>query len=198
MEAVLRHLVILAHPGTVSFNRSVVETYIAAVKELGHQAACRDLYTMNFNPVLSARDITALARGTLPRDIGTELNAIRKADVVALVSPLWWRGFPAMLKGYVDRVFTAGCGYLSNGGDGRSNLSGRKGILITTAESSTDELRRSGALRALMTDHRQMLKYCGIELMGELYLDKIAATMSRAKGERLLGTVRRFVHHAFS
>lgn len=198
MEAVLRHLVILAHPGTRSFNRSIAETYMAALEENGHRATCRDLYAMDFNPVLSTRDMAVLARGTLPRDIRAELSAIRTVDAITLVSPLWWRGFPAILKGYIDRVFTAGSGYLSSNGMRRPSLSGRKGAIIMTAESGADELRRGGTLRALKIDHKETLEYCGMEIVGELYLGGITPTMSRSEGERHLDAVRRFARRTFS
>ncbi len=57
----MHHLVIAAHPRRNSFNRAVVETYTAALTTRGHRVACRDLYAMNFNPILSARDMAALS-----------------------------------------------------------------------------------------------------------------------------------------
>jgi len=194
----LRHLVIAAHPSAKSFNHSVVEAYTAALTERGHRVACRDLYAMGFNPILSARDMAAIARGKPARDIRTELNAIRGADVITLISPLWWSGFPAMLKGYVDRVFSAGFAYVIEGKHCRPSLSGKKGAIIMTSGASVEELRSSGTLRALNTAyHEGLMEFCGIELEGHLYLGGIDPTMSRTAGERHLETVRRFVRRAF-
>jgi len=193
----LRHLIIAAHPRIKSFNHSVVEAYAATLMERGHRVACRDLYAMGFNPILTARDITAIARGKPTGDIRGELNAIRAGEVITLVSPLWWSGFPAMLKGYIDRVFTAGSAYLSNDKDYRPGLSGKRGAVITTSEASVDELMRSGTLRALKMHHKGLMEYCGIELVEQLYLGGIDPMMSRAAGEKHLETVRRFVRRAF-
>ncbi len=104
----MRHLVIVAHPNTKSFNHSVAETYVAALAELKHRVECRDLYASNFNPVMSARDLAAIGHGRASKDIRDEQAAIRRADVLTFISPLWWSGFPAMLKGYLDRVFCEG------------------------------------------------------------------------------------------
>src|SRR5450755_2763101 len=104
LEGHVHHLIIAAHPSAMSFNRAVVEAYISALMERAHHVECRDLYTINFNPVLSARDLAAVSRGKVSRDIRAEQVAIQRADVVTLISPLWWSGFPAMLKGYLDRV----------------------------------------------------------------------------------------------
>jgi len=194
----LRHLIIAAHPSAKSFNHSVVEAYTEALTERGHRVTCRDLYAMGFNPILSARDMAAIARGKPARDIRTELNAIRTADVITLISPLWWSGFPAMLKGYVDRVFSAGFSYVIKGKDYRPSLSGKKGVIIMTSGASVEELKSSGILRALRTAyHKGLMEFCGIELVGHLYLDGIDPTMSRTAGERHLETVRRFVRRAF-
>lgn len=194
----MRHLIIAAHPSAKSFNHSVVETYTAALTERGHRVSCRDLYAMRFNPILSARDMAAIARGKPPSDIRTELNAIRAADAITLVSPLWWRGFPAMLKGYVDRVFSADFAYASDGKVDQPNLSGKKAAIIMTSERSVEELKSSSTLRALkIIYHEGVLGFCRIKLVGHLYLGGISPTMSRIVGERHLETVRRFVRRAF-
>jgi NAD(P)H dehydrogenase (quinone) len=194
----VRHLVIAAHPRRNSFNHAVVETYAAALTARGHRVTCRDLYAMDFNPVLSVRDMAAVPRGAAARDIRTEQKAIRQADVVTLVSPLWWSGFPAMLKGYLDRVFSAGFAYVIKGDDYRPGLSGKKGAIITTSGATVEELRSAGTLRALKTVQDEgLMKFCGIELIGHLYLSGIDPTTSRTAGERHLDTVRRFVRRAF-
>ena len=197
-EAKVRHLVIAAHPSAKSFNHAVVEAYTSALTERGHRVACRDLYAMRFNPVLSARDMAAVAGGKPARDIRAEQNAIRRADVVTLISPLWWSGFPAMLKGYLDRVFCAGFAYVIKGQDYRPGLSGKNGVIITTSGATVEELKSGGTLRALKTIHDEgFMEFCGITLAGHLYLSGIDPTMSRTAGERHLDTVRRFVRRAF-
>jgi len=194
----MRHLVITAHPSTKSFNRAVVEAYGSALKECAHHVECRDLYAVNFNPVLSARDLAAVSRGNASRDIRAQQAAIRRADVVTLISPLWWSGFPAMLKGYIDRVFCAGFAYVIKGNQYQPGLSGKKGVIITTSGATTQELKSGGTLRALRTIHDEgLMEFCGIEMVRHLYLSGIEPAMSRSDGERHLETVRRFVRRAF-
>ena len=194
----MHHLVIHAHPRAKSFNRSVVAAYRAALEARGHRVACRDLYALGFDPLLSARDMAALARGRTPRDIRTELKALRAADVITLVSPLWWSDVPALLKGYVDRVFFAGFSDTAKGKGGRPSLAGKKGVIITTAQARRADLKRWGTMRALETVyHAGLMDYCGVALVDHLYLAGIAPRMSRAAGERHLEAVRRFVRRAF-
>jgi len=194
----VHHLIIAAHPSAKSFNHAVVDAYASALTERGHRVACRDLYAMGFNPLLSARDMAAVPRGRPAGDIRAEQNAIRRADVITLISPLWWSGFPAMLKGYLDRVFCAGFAYVIRGQDYEPGLQGKKGVIITTSGATLDELKSGGTLRALKTIHDEgFIEFCGIELVRHLYLSGIDPTMGRTAGERHLDTVRRFVRRAF-
>jgi NAD(P)H dehydrogenase (quinone) len=179
-------------------NRAVVEAYRSAMMARTLHVEYRDLYSINFNPVLSARDWAAAARGTASKDIRAEQAKIRRADVITLISPLWWSGFPATLKDYLDRVFCAGFAYVIEGNRYRPGLSGKRGVIITTSGATTQEFKSEGTLRALRTIHDEgLMEFCGIEMLRHLYLSGIDPTMSRADGEQHLETVRRFVRREF-
>ena len=194
----MRHLVVAAHPNVKSFNHSVVEAYASELIERKHRVECRDLYAINFNPILSARDLAAVGSGRAAKDIRHEQAAIRRADVITLIAPLWWSGFPAMLKGYLDRVFCAGFAYVIKRGEYLPGLAGKKGVIITTSAASKEELRSDGRLRAFKVIYNEgLMQFCGIEMVRHLYLAGIEPGMSRAEGEKHLAGVRRFVVRAF-
>ena len=118
--------------------------------------------------------------------------------MLTFISPLWWSGFPAMLKGYLDRVFCAGFTYVIKDGDYLPGLSGKKGAIITTSGATAEELKSGGTLRALRTIYDEgLMEFSGIEMVRHLYLNGIDPAMSRADGEQRLETVRRFVRRAF-
>ena len=103
-----------------------------------------------------------------------------------------------MLKGYLDRVFSAGFAYVIKGEEYLPGLSGKQGVIITTCGATTEELKGSGTLRALRIIYDQgLLEFCGIEMLRHLYLDGIVPTMSQSEGEQRLETVRRFVRRTF-
>ncbi len=194
----MHHLIIAAHPSPKSFNHAVVETYKSALTERGHRVECRDLYAEKFNPVLSAPDLAAIGRAKAAKDIRDEQAAVRRADVLTLVSPLWWSGFPAMLKGYLDRVFCSGFAYVVRKGEYLPGLTGKKGVIITTTGASTEELKGNGTPRALSTLYDEgLMQFCGIELLRHLYLSGIGPDMNRAEGDKRLASVRRFVGRTF-
>lgn len=192
------HLIIAAHPSPKSFNHAVVETYASAVIERAHRVERRDLYAGNFNPILSARDLVAVSRGKPAKDIRDEQAAVRRADVLTLISPLWWSGFPAVLKGYFDRVFSAGFAYVIKKGQYVPRLSGIKGVIITTTGATMKELQSDGTIRALRTIYDEgLMEFCGIEMLRHLYLSGIGPDMSQTDAEKRLASVRRFVSRTF-
>jgi putative NADPH-quinone reductase len=78
------------------------------------------------------------------------------------------------------------------------SLSGKKGVIIVTAERSVEELNSSGTSRALKTIYDEgLMAYCDIEPVGRLCLGGIEPKMSRASGEQHLEKVRRFVRRKF-
>jgi len=194
----MRHLIVSAHPNKKSFNHAVVETYAMELRERKHRVGCRDLYATNFNPVMSARDLAVIGHGKASKDIRDEQAAIRRADVLTFIAPLWWSGFPAMLKGYLDRVFCAGFAYVVKQGQYLPGLSGKKGVIITTSAASKEELESGGSLRALRTIYDEgLMEFTGMELVKHLYLSSIEPGISRAEGEERLAIVRRFVRRKF-
>lgn len=95
------HVVILCHPDPDSFNAAVAAHYCAAVEHAGQTFVLRDLYRMGFDPVLRVAD---LASEPDP-EIARERALVADAAVMVLVYPIWLGSPPAMLKGYIERVF---------------------------------------------------------------------------------------------
>ncbi|MBY5364656.1 NAD(P)H-dependent oxidoreductase [Rhizobium leguminosarum] len=116
----MRILLVLAHPLEDSFAAAVARTTREALEASGHVVDLLDLYAENFDPRLSKAerggyfdqpyDTSAVA------DIVARLNA---ADGLILVFPQWWFNFPAILKGFFDRVFAPGVAFSHDIAGGR-------------------------------------------------------------------------------
>jgi NAD(P)H dehydrogenase (quinone) len=105
------HVVIACHPKADSFNLAVARRYCETVEGYRHRTELRDLYRLGFNPVLSPDELSLGEIASPPADVATELDFIDRADVIVLVYPIWLGAPPAMLKGYIDRVFAASTRY---------------------------------------------------------------------------------------
>lgn len=92
----------------------------------GHEVRVRDTYELNFNPVLGASDFISFSQGNTPEDIKEEQEHISWADSITFIYPVWWAGLPAILKGYVDRVFSHGFAYAYGENGIEKLLSGKK------------------------------------------------------------------------
>ncbi len=133
-DAQPRHVVVLAHPAQHSFNASVAETYCEAVRGCGQEVLVRDLYAMDFDPILRDAERPRRHAGHLSPDVRAELDLIGGADIYTLIYPIWFAMPPAMMKGYIDRVLGAGVTAADvQDRAGNSVLSGRRMLSITSS-----------------------------------------------------------------
>lgn len=148
MKRTIKHAIIVSHPDHNSFALSVAIRYAETVLALGHEALVRDLYRLGFDPVLRTEE----RRGTPASAVTREWAALGKPDVFVLVYPIWFGGPPAILKGYIDRVFGAGRsrGLGGEGGAGEL-LAGKHLLSLTSSGSRRTWLDEKGVLSSLRT-----------------------------------------------
>lgn len=146
----MKHAVILAHPAHKSLNAAIAQAYVGAVERLGHEVIVRNLYAMHFDPCLHAAEIPGPKAPRFRPDVLRERELLADADVFALVYPLWFNAPPAVLKGYIDRVFGMGFGFAPSFGGAEPSLTGRRLISFTTSGAPEFWMRDTGALDTLM------------------------------------------------
>jgi NAD(P)H dehydrogenase (quinone) len=148
LESAVKHAVIFAHPKPQSFTGSVAKAYEDAARRLGHSVVMRDLYRMGFDPRLGENELPFAADFQPGADVLAERKMLEDADVFALVYPLWLNAPPAILKGYLERVFGFGFAY---GKEGRSHplLRGRSLISFSSSGAPLHWVQETGALAAL-------------------------------------------------
>lgn len=145
----MKHAVIFAHPNQQSFTASVAEAYAKACEALGHRVIRRDLYRIGFDPCLKPEEIPTSPTFRPAPDVVAERELLKNCDVFALIYPLWLNSPPAILKGYLERVFGFGFAY---GGDGHSYnplLKGRKLISFSSSGAPTAWVKQTGAFGAI-------------------------------------------------
>ncbi|BFU59190.1 MULTISPECIES: NAD(P)H-dependent oxidoreductase [Rodentibacter] len=173
----MNHLIIFAHPNSKgSFGRAIADRVAKAGQELGVNTWFRDLYSLDFNPIISFEELQAANQGIIPEEIKYEHQLIRQADLITLVYPLWWMGFPAILKGYLDRVLSHGFAYKTENGESVGLLQGKQMQQFITIGSSVGKYKEFGVDKSL--NHcliNGLFNYCGIlnveyELFGDIHL----------------------------
>jgi NAD(P)H dehydrogenase (quinone) len=96
-----RVLVVFCHPGKESLNHAIRDALVAGLERSEADVRIEDLYRERFNPLLFDSEENDRDRVT----IHMKSNVVW-ADWLVYITPLWWAGLPAMLKGYFDRIFT--------------------------------------------------------------------------------------------
>lgn len=178
-----RALIVHAHPEPDSFCTAQMHAAAAALRDSGHRVDVVDLYALGFDPVLDiaefptasrpfkpqAEQASAWAGGTLAHDIAAQLDLLLAADLLVLSFPVWWFALPAVLKGWVDRVFVSGGVF--GGGLGLfqdAAMHGRRAIVLATtggSEASFTEGGRFGDLdRFLYPIHRGIFEFVGFQV----------------------------------
>lgn len=172
----MKHLIISAHPNPQSFNRALVEEVIKATRQAGAETVVRDLYTLDFNPVLSWSELNATMEGIVPAEIKFEQKLIAEAELITFIYPLWWMGFPAILKGYLDRILSYGFAYQNENGVSVGLLGNKKMQHFITMGNSIEKYQQLGfdkALKSCLVDG--LFNFCGItdiqhDIFGNIHL----------------------------
>lgn len=102
-------LVVMAHPAAASLTRAVTLAIVQELQAIGHTTQEADLAGEGFNPIFGPADHASYAAGRpTPNDVLREQRRIDQADHLILVYPVYWWSMPALLKGWIDRVFISG------------------------------------------------------------------------------------------
>lgn len=139
--------IVYCHPEPQSFVGAMAQTARHALHRAGWEVSLSDLYAKDFNPVASAADFAdrsnpthlvypleqrhARETATLAADIAEELEPVLAADLLVLAFPVFWFSVPAMLKGWIDRVFLSGTFYGGRRVYDCGGMSGRRAIVLT-------------------------------------------------------------------
>ena len=178
----MKHLIIYCHPNENSLNNHLLTTVLDAMD--GQQVQVRDLYRLGFNPVLTLEDMAGQRKGVVSDDVKIEQSFVRAADLITFIYPIWWTGLPAMMKGYIDRVFSYGFAYRYDQGVQKGLLEGKKVVIINTQGKSHQEYAASGMDHALsLTSDLGIYRYCGLEIANHLFLERA----DRATADTIMG-----------
>lgn len=176
-------LIVFAHPELQSFNGALLRTAIATLTAAGHTVQVSNLYAEAFNPVSDRRNFTTVYDAAFYKqqaeeryatehlgfaaDIETEFQKVAWCDVMIWQFPLWWLSVPAVLKGWVDRIFSMGRAYGRAAGTGQlyaqGAFQGKQALLSLTTGSAEADFQPGGFqgnLAAILRPiHRGMLQF---------------------------------------
>jgi NAD(P)H dehydrogenase (quinone) len=144
----MKIFIVHAHPEPQSFCSAMKDTAVETFQKLGHEVQVSDLHQMKWNPVASGDDFEVRSQpdylvyaleqresyksGQLSLDIQAEIEKLKWCDLLIFNFPMYWFSVPAILKGWIDRVFVSGFCYGGKRFYDQGGLKGKKGLLAFT------------------------------------------------------------------
>jgi len=194
----VKHAVIIAHPKPDSFTASVAEAYIRACRDAGHELVIRDLYRVGFDPCLKAGELPFEQSFRPGSDVAAERSLLGDCDIFAFFYPLWLNTPPAMIKGYLERVFGFGFAYGAGGRSYHPLLAGRRLISFSSSGAPADWLEETGALPAIRTLFDDYFaKLCGMTVLDHVHVGNVTPGASTYFVQARLDDVRTIVNRHF-
>jgi NAD(P)H dehydrogenase (quinone) len=189
-----RHVIILAHPGSHSFNSLIARTYRETAVRCGQEAIIRDLYAIGFDPVLKESEQPGASDFTLSADVADERQILESSDVFVMVYPIWFGMPPAILMGYVDRVLGAGVTPADvQKGQGPALLKGHRLASITTSGASKHWLNQQGQIDSLRTLFgTYLVNGFGMKEFRDLHFGETVGGLAQEFIDVLVGQVQTF------
>ncbi|UHA74790.1 NAD(P)H oxidoreductase [Paenibacillus sp. 481] len=135
----MKVLTVVSHPRENSLTFAVTQRFIKGLTDAGHEAELVDLYRTAFDPMLREVDEPDWSNPNKPfaSDVQTEIERIKRNDALAFIFPVWWYSVPAILKGYIDRVWTYGFAY-----GGSSKLPHKRVLWLGLASESEQQFKK--------------------------------------------------------
>ena len=176
--------IVVAHPEPKSFNVHLATLAGQTLTKRGWCVSITDLYSTGFDPCEKAAHYEnrldyerfdtqseqrhASANGTIPADVRVEIDHMQHSDLVILQYPMWWHLPPAILKGWMDRVFIYGDVYKSDFRFEKGRFVGKKAMLSTTVGTSPETYAhdgRSGDIDLMLWPINFSLAYVGFDVL---------------------------------
>lgn len=198
-------LILHAHPEPQSFSSALYLEAKKIFEQKGDTVQVSDLYAMNFNPVASTSDFNeranpdyfnyaleqrkSLKADTIADDIKDEIAKVEAADLLILNFPMYWFSMPAILKGWIDRVFVSGKFYGGTRIYAKGGMTGKKALVSITTGGRKDMLSSSGIHGDINNILKPLLQgslgYVGMEVFEPFHAFHVPYISAEARTELL-------------
>lgn len=179
----INHLIIYCNPNPKSLSAAYRDAVIELTEMSGNAVNVRDLYNIGFRPVLEQADFDAIKHGQISAEIKVEQDYIMWADLLTFIYPIWWAGMPALMKGYIDRVFSRGFAYLMDEqGKPKGILQKKRVVILNNMGFPYSYYEQNGMLKSLkQTSDEGIFEFCGLQVAEHRFFGHLDAA---SKAER--------------
>lgn len=181
----MKFLLVLAHPEPSSLTAGLAVHGLSVLERAGHEVELADLYRMGFDPVSDRRNFASSAdparydqqaeerrassEASFSHALQSEIDRLKASDVVILQFPIWWLGMPAIMKGWIDRVFAVGVTYGGGRWFDRGMMRGKRAMLAVALGGTERAYSCDGmygpAMDVLRPINHGILAFCGFDVV---------------------------------
>lgn len=188
----MKALIVLCHPERKSFNGALAELAKSTLEVQGYTVSITDLYQDGFDPVESGKHFLdrknldtfsvlgeqrhAFQTGRLPQDVERQIALLDEADFVMFQFPIWWHSVPAMMKGWIDRVFVSGGLYTSTKRYDWGHFRGKIVMCSATVGAPAIAMQpggRGGTIEQILWSTQYSLHYMGFSVLPPVLADSV-------------------------
>jgi len=158
-------LIIYAHPNKLGHSGKILQEVISFLNKKNQEYKILDLYEMNYNPILSQAEHYTSGNKNVSDENKKIQELIKNNNQFIFIYPTWWNNMPAILKGFIDRVFVSGFAFRYEGKFPKKLLTGKALVFSTTGGPRIFSKFIVGD-RALKVLKNDVLGFCGIKAKG--------------------------------
>ena len=154
-----------------SFNSVLMDKFNQSLESNGHTFETIDLYQINFDPVMKGDDFNQFMNKPITEEIINYQEKIKIADVITFFYPVWWCDMPAIMKGWIDRVFAKGFAYNIIDNETVGLLKGKKALLVCTLGNKIDNPNSDKLEESMRFKYDfGVFEFCGFESTAHHFL----------------------------
>ncbi|MFA5957639.1 NAD(P)H oxidoreductase [Hyphomicrobium sp.] len=181
----MKILLVTAHPRTDSLTHAAANAFAEAARSNGHEIETADLMAEGFDPIVREPDEPDWANSAklYSPTVQNEMARIERNEATVMIFPVYWWSMPALLKGWIDRVWNNGWAY------GEGKYPHKRAWMLAIGGAAADGYTKRGYDAAMRTQlNVGILGYCGI---AEPRLELLYGSIDDASGpETILATAR--------
>lgn len=184
----MKYLIIYAHPDIESHSRFTLQEVESRLKELNKEYEIIDLYKINYDPLLSSKELTE----NYSTDVVLEhRKKINESHIIIFIYPVWWNSMPAILKGWLDKTLSPGYAYKYVNGIPIGLLKNKKAIIFATtgAKKILSCIFQGYRWKKIMA--KDTLGFCGIKT--KVYHVGKAYKLTESNKEKIKKNIRKAI-----
>jgi NAD(P)H dehydrogenase (quinone) len=201
----MRVFIVHAHHEATSFSGALTQAAAGALRAAGHELQISDLHAMRFDPVSDRRNFATVKdasrlkqqneeeyasehNGFVP-DLQAEMDKLAWCDALIFQFPLWWLSLPAILKGWVDRVFAVGRAYGGGRYFDKGVFAGKRAMCSLTVggpDAAYTDIGIYGPIDAILFPiHHGIFSFAGFTVIEPFVVHAPARISPQARSEHL-------------